>query len=262
MGKTVGILSLKGGVGKTSVVVSLGRAIADLNKKVLLVDANFSAPNLGLHLNIIDPEITLHEVINRSANVRDAIHKFENLDIIPSRIFNNIEINPLKLRDKINTLRNDYDVILIDSSPALNEETLAAMLASDELFVVTTPDYPTLSTTLKAMKLAKQRKAPINGLILNKVYNKDFELSIEDIERTVEAPVLAVIPHDVNALKSLSKFIPYTAYKPRSGGSREYRKLAAVIAGEKYKPSRFTELFKIMPKRQDVNRELYYKGVF
>ena len=55
MAKIIGVLSLKGGVGKTSVVSSLGDALSDFGKKVLLVDANYSAPNLGLHFNIVDP---------------------------------------------------------------------------------------------------------------------------------------------------------------------------------------------------------------
>ena len=51
------------------------------------------------------------------------------------------------------------------------------MIASDKLFVVTTPDHVTLSTTLKAVKLGKQRKTPIKGLIPTKVHNKNFELN-------------------------------------------------------------------------------------
>ena len=79
MGKTIGIVSLKGGVGKTSVVSALGGAIADFGQKVLLIDGNFSAPNLGLHLNIIDPKITLNHVLDRTANLNDAIYESGNL---------------------------------------------------------------------------------------------------------------------------------------------------------------------------------------
>jgi len=51
MGKTIGIISIKGGVGKTTTVSALGAALAnEFDKKVLLIDANFSAPNLALHL--------------------------------------------------------------------------------------------------------------------------------------------------------------------------------------------------------------------
>jgi len=262
MGETIGIISLKGGVGKTSTVVALGMAIADFGKKVLLIDANFSAPNLGLCLNIIDPKITLHHLLNGTANSNQAIYGLENFDIIPASMFNKIKINPLKLRDKIKMLKRKYDIILIDSSPALNEETLAVMLASDKLFVVTTPDYPSLSTTLKAIKMAKQRGNHIDGLILNKTYNKDFELSLEDIEKTAEVPVMAIIPYDVNIIKALSGFTSSIAYKPKSKASVEYKKLAAALIREKYKPFKIKNIFKIAPKRQDINREIFYEGVF
>jgi len=62
MGKAIGVISLKGGVGKTSIVVALGAALSELGKKVLLVDGNLSSPNLGLHLNIINPEKTIHDI--------------------------------------------------------------------------------------------------------------------------------------------------------------------------------------------------------
>lgn len=261
--KVIGIISLKGGVGKTSSVVALGSAISDFGRKVLLVDGNLSAPNLGLHLDLINPEITLHHVLSRKANIQDAVYELGKFDVIPSSVFHKMKINPLKLRDKIRALKRKYDFVLIDSSPALNIETLAVMLASDELLVVTTPDYPSLSTTLKAVKLAKQRGTLINGLILNKVYNNNFELSLKDIEKTAEVPVLAVIPHDINVLKALSEFTPSTSYKPKSKASVEYKKLAASLIGEKYKPARLKKLFGwVNPKKQEINRALFYEGVF
>jgi septum site-determining protein MinD len=264
MGKVIGILSLKGGVGKTSAVLSLGSAIADLGRRVLLIDVNFSAPNLGVSLNIIEPEVTIHHVLNSDQNIEDAIMPMDefNFDLIPASIFFRSKLNLFKFKDKIKLLKDRYDVILVDSSPALNDETLAVMLASDEIIIVTTPDYPTLTMTVKAIKDAKTRGMKIDGLILNKVYNKPFELSLDDIEKTAEVPILAVIPDDINVVKSVSKFTPAFAYDPKSKGSNEYRKLAGVIIGEKYKPTFFERLLKIVPKRQDVNRELFYESVF
>lgn len=263
MGKTIGILSLKGGVGKTSAVLSLGSAISTFGKRVLLVDANFSAPNLGIHLNIIEPEVTVHHVLNGEGNIEEAIINIDrpNLDILPASIVYRSRINPFKLKEKIRLLKYKYDIILIDSSPALNDETLAVMLASDEIFIVTTPDYPTLSMTIKAIKDAKTRGIKIDGLILNKVYNKPFELSIDQIEKTADVPVLAIIPEDINVVKSLSTFTPSIVQNPNSKGSIEYKKLAGVIIGEKYRPTKFWHLFK-NPERQDVNRELFYESIF
>lgn len=263
MGKVIGILSLKGGVGKTSSVVSIGHSLSEFGKKVLLVDCNFSAPNLGLHLNVLEPRKTIHDVLERSANLNDSIHELESFDLIPATFFNEPKINPLKLKDYLKSLKKIYDVILLDSSPALNDETLAVILASDELVVVTTPDYPTLGTTIKAVKNARERGTPIIGIVLNKVYNKNFEISLNDIEKTLDVPVLAVIPHDIEALKSVSEFEPWSKRRPNSKATIEYKKLAGVLIGEKYKEKSFMGLLRrVTPKRQDINREIYYESVF
>ena len=105
MGKTIGVISLKGGVGKTSVVTALGAAISEFGKKVLLIDGNLSSPSLGLHLNIVEPKVTLHHVLNRTAQPKDAIYEHGNIHVMPSSIFEKVEINPLALRDKIKELR-------------------------------------------------------------------------------------------------------------------------------------------------------------
>lgn len=267
MVKTIGVISLKGGVGKTSSVVALGTSLAKIGKKVLLVDANFSSPNLGIHLNLIDPPITLHHVMERSSSVKDAIYKLENnLEVLPSSIFGKKVSSPLKLKDKLRSVKTKYDFVLIDSSPAMNEETLASILASDEILVVATPDYPTLSSTIKAIKLAKSRGVPIVGLILNKVFGKDFELSIKDIESVTGVPVMAIIPHDINFLKSLSKFKSSVLEKPHSNSSVEFKKLASMLVGEKYSAGKFLDLFNVwkilVPKPQEVNREVYYSSLF
>jgi len=263
MGKTIGVISLKGGVGKTSSVISLGAALSQIGKKVLLVDGNFSCPNLGLHLNLIDPEKTLHHVIADDLNIEEAIHKLDYFDVLPASIFYSKRIDPLKLREKLRFLKSKYDIILLDSSPSLNEETLAVIIAADELIVVSTPDYPTLGMTMKAIKIAKQRGTPITGIILNKVHGKDFELSLEDIERTSEVPVMAVIPHDVEVLRSLSNFAPYTSSKPSSEGVIEFTKLAHLLVGEKYKEKRkLRYFFKRSVPKQEVNRQIFYTSVF
>jgi len=263
MGVSIGIFSLKGGVGKTTAVISLGSAIASFGRKVLLIDGNISSPNLGLHLEIVEPEFSLQDVLSKKANISQAIHKMKNFDIIPASIFKEFKVNPLLMREKIRYLKKNYDYIIIDSSPSLDDETLGAMIASDEILVVTTPDHPTLSTTLKALKLAKQRGTPISGLILNKVHNKNFEISSEHIETTLEIPIMAIIPHDINFLKSLSNFKPLIEFKPRSEASEEYKKLAATLIGEKYKPVRLRNMLSwISPKKQEINRTIFYERVF
>ncbi len=263
MGKTIGIVSLKGGVGKTTMVTALAGAFFRLGKKVLIVDGNLSMPNLGLHLNIIDPKTTVHDVLNKEAGVKEAIHPYPGFDILPASLFTNAKVNPFLLKNNLREIKRKYDVIVIDSSPALNDETLAVMLASDEIFVVSTPDHPTMSTSLKAAKIAKQRGTPISGIILNKVHKKKFELPLKTIENTLEMPILAVVPYDTNVLKSLSFMEPFTIHNPFSEGSEEVMKFAAMLVGEKYSGRSFMNFFRtIVPAKQDINREIFYEGFF
>lgn len=264
MGKIIGIMSLKGGVGKTSVVSSLGAALAELGKKVLLVDANFHAPNLGIHFNLIDPEITLHDVIARKANIDDAIYAVGELDVMPASIFTNQKINLLKLKDKIRPLKKRYDIILLDSPPSLGEDGLATLYAADELFFVTTPDHATLSNTLKMINRAVERGNTVNGIILNKVHDKDFELTLEQIEDTTNTPIMAVIPYEIGVLEAQSNFIPSSQWKPNSPGSKEFRKLAATLIGEPEKAKSFNWriILGLTPKKQEINRNVFYERVF
>lgn len=255
--KSIGIISIKGGVGKTSAVSSLGAALANnFDQKVLLVDANFSAPNLGLHLGLVNPDTTLHDVLLDNKEISEAVYETDHgFHLIPGALLSR-KVNPFKLKDKLKPLRRSYDVILIDSSPTLNEEILATMIASDELFAVTTPDHVTLSTTLRAVRLAKQKKTPINGLILNKVYGKKFELGLKEIEDAAESKVVAVLPHEIGILEALSKNIPSTLHK-NSVATDEYNKFAGALIGQEYKSNsiknKLRKLFNRLPQ-QDINR--------
>jgi septum site-determining protein MinD len=264
MCKIIGIVSLKGGVGKTSLTAALGHAMSEFGKKVLLVDGNLSAPNLGLHFNIVNPEFSLHDVLDRVAKPTDAIYPLDNFDLLPSSVFGKLNNStPLKLKDRIGFLKNKYDVIILDSSPNLDDETLGVIMASDEILVVSTPDHPTLSNTISAVKFAKQRGTPIAGIILNRVYGKNFELSLKDIEDVTDVPVMAVIPHDINVLRALSNFEPLNSFRPRSKGSEEIRKLAALLIGERYDPPSFRKFFGwVNPEKQEVNRQVYYNELF
>ena len=261
MGKVIGVIAIKGGVGKTTTVANLGAILSkEFNKNVLVVDANFSAPNLGLHFGITKPEKTIHDVLLDKTTIHSAILSHsDNLHILPADFLSR-KVNPFKLKEHINKVKDNYDVILIDSSPTLNEEILSTMVASDELLVVTSPDYPTLSTTLRAVRLAKQKKTPITGLVLNKIRNKKFELTIHDIEDSAETPVLAVLPDDLKILEALSLTKPAAMNFDKSHAVIEYKKLAASLIGEKYVDDRFSykvkRLFSKDIPREEVNREL------
>jgi len=161
-GRVFGVVALKGGVGKTTVVTNLGATLSETyDKKVLLIDGNFSTPHLGIHLGIINPPHNLHPVLNNEYSIYEAIYQHPlGFHVIPGKLSPS-PIDHFSLRDKIEPLRQIYDVIIIDSSPSLNNEMAATMHASDDIVVVSSPDYPTLSSTLHAVKIARERETPI-----------------------------------------------------------------------------------------------------
>lgn len=237
--KVIGIMSIKGGAGKTTVTSNLGAVLASkFNKKVLMIDGNISAPNLGLHVGLIQPEKTLNHILSGKALISDAIYSHPlGFDIIASDLLT-ARVDASRLKNVVDKLRMNYDYILIDSSPAVSDEVVSTIAASDGLFVVTSTDYPTLSCTMQAVKLARSRKAPILGLIINKTRNKNFELTTKEIEEAADAPVVAVLPDHVKVLEALSKTIPVSIYNPSSEFAVEMKKLAAAITGEGYEDER------------------------
>lgn len=238
--KVFGIVALKGGVGKTTLVSNLGASLTrDYQKKVLLIDANFSTPHLGLHLGLINPQYTLHHVLNDNHSIFESIYQHDlGFHIIPGKLAP-FQINPLILRERIEPLRKIYDVILIDSSPSLNDEMYATMAASDELLVVSSPDYPTLSSTIHAVRIAGNKDAQIRGIVINKAYKKKFELSKRDVESASGVKVLEVIPHDVKVVSALSRMQPVVINFPRQAVSSSYKTLAGSLIGETKKRNRF-----------------------
>ena len=249
--KIVGVIALKGGVGKTTVVANLGAALSDhYKKKVLIVDANFSTPHLGLHVGLVNPEHNLHPVLSDEYSIYEAIYQHElGFHIIPGKLAPS-RVNSLALREKLEPLREIYDVILVDSSPSLDNEMAATMDASDELIVVSSPDYPTLSSTLHAVNLAKKQNTDIRGIILNKVRKKKFELGSKDIAEASEVKVLASLPDSIKVLSATAKMIPVVIDSPKEDISHAYKKLAGSIIGEVYKKSGIKKIKKKPVKRK------------
>jgi len=260
LGKIIGVIALKGGVGKTVTTLSLAAALSEQFKKhVLVVDANFSSPHAALALGFANPEVTLHHVLTHKAKIEDAIYETNHgFHLLPGALVHD-RVNPYALKDKLDKLRSFYDMILIDSSPALNEEVLASMMASDGLLVVSTPDHVTLHSTLRAIKTAKQQQTPIHGIILNKVHGKSFELPLQAIEDASDTKVLAVLPYEVQIQEALAAKKPATSFKDNEA-VMEYRKLAAALIGQTFKDTRLStrvkNFFNPQISRQEVNRDL------
>jgi septum site-determining protein MinD len=267
MARTIGIIAIKGGVGKTTISASIAADLVNhYGKKVLLIDSNYSAPNLGLHMDVVEPGKTIHDVLAGKARMSSAVHKRYGVDVVPGSYNSTRKFSPFKLKDRIKNVKNEYDFVILDSSPSMNEEILSAMLASDNLFVVTTPDYPTLYCSLKAAKLAKNRGRPVSGMIINRIRNPKYEISLHEIEDSTEIPVVAKIPEDDSGVKSLFTRIPMSIFNRNSGFSKEVNRLNAALIGVSERRSFWRKIMPFDFRKERINREImkesFYGRVF
>jgi MinD-like ATPase involved in chromosome partitioning or flagellar assembly len=228
MSKIIGIMSFKGGVGKSVSTINLAAGFHKLGKKVLVVDGNFLSPNLHLYLGLLNPEKTLKEVIRAGIPVNAAIYEHRSgIHLLPCSFYKDVDFKEFK--KMIDGLREMYDYIFIDSGPSYTDEVIAILMVCDELIFVATPDYPTLAATVRLSKFAKFKSVKILGVLLNRVRKNRFEIGRRDVEKTVGVSVIGEIREDVNIMKAVKNFNPVVGMRwSRSG--KGFLKLAEKLA--------------------------------
>jgi septum site-determining protein MinD len=255
-GNVLAIMSPKGGAGKTTITANLAVALSTIfNKKVLAIDTNISTASLGLHLNIMYPKVTIHDVLKKSFSLQQAAYPYNsNLYVIPASItierdedLDTMQEKVRKITDHYNILlsqvTDDYDIILLDSAPGFSIESIATMQVADGVMLVTNPEYPALASAIKAVEYAKILNVPMMGVVINKATKVKGELTKEDVEGALKVKVAQVIPMDFNVIKSVAKKIPVVAYSPYSPASIAFKRLAASIINKEYNPI-FLEMVK------------------
>lgn len=256
MSNILAFVSIKGGVGKTTLALETASALVNtFNKRVLLVDANFSAPNIGLYLDLTN-DLTLHDALTGTL-LHNTIYESHGIDIIPASMQYHDEIDPYKLARLLDKYRTRYDYIIIDSSPNY-EELRPVIQAADKIFLVSSPDNVTLTTTLKAANLAKEQKTPIEGIIVNKIRSPRHEFDLEQIEKMSEVPVLAKIKEHKKMAQATSENVPITILDPSNPISKEISGLASAICGGQ-EEQKFIDKIKILKNaigKERINRDL------
>ncbi len=204
--KLITITSGKGGVGKTTTAINLGAALNQFGKEVIVVDANLTTPNIGLHLGAPIVPVNLNHVLLGKARIADAIYEHESgTKIIPSSlsIKELKRLNHSKLKDVARKLRRMADYVIFDSAAGLGEEALVSMKVADELIVVTNPEIPAVTDALKTIKLAEDIGKEVKGVIVTRVKGRSTEMSISNIRDMLDIPIIGVVPEDKNVQASL-----------------------------------------------------------
>ena len=185
MAKLITITSGKGGVGKTTTAINIGAALNSFGKDVILLDANLTTPNVGLHLGAPIVPVSLNHVLSGKAKIADAIYEHESgTKIIPSSlsIKEMRKIDHGKLKEVGKKLRKIADYVIYDSAAGLGEEAIAAMESSDELIIVTNPEIPAVTDALKTSKVIEQLGKTVKGVIVNRVRGLKTEMPIKNIK--------------------------------------------------------------------------------
>jgi MinD-like ATPase involved in chromosome partitioning or flagellar assembly len=228
--KVIGVFSCKGGVGKTTTVANLSMGLTEkLGSRVLTLDANLGAPNLGLHFGELTPKITVHDAISNEFPIENAIIQAQGVQAIFGSIAYEDEVRMVDLRELISPLRKKFKLILVDSAPGIGSEVVAALKACNEIIIVTDPYVPTIASTLKTFRAAEKYKVPIMGVVVNRVAEDPFELPMSEIRRALGWPIIGVIPEDKKVREATAAGIPVIRYYPNSKAAKEFRTLADKI---------------------------------
>ena len=189
--KVIAITNQKGGVGKTTTTVNLGVGLANMGKRVLLIDADPQG-SLTVSLGIKKPDnlsVSLATVMQDVIEDRDTpdgsgiIHHEEGVDLLPS----NIELSGLEvslfntmsresiLKGYLDTVKSKYDYVLIDCMPSLGMMTINALVAADSVLIPTQPNYLStkgLNLLMRSVSRIKKQINPklrIDGILLTMV---------------------------------------------------------------------------------------------
>ncbi|MFH1473652.1 MAG: cell division ATPase MinD [Candidatus Aenigmatarchaeota archaeon] len=239
MVRIISVCSGKGGVGKTTVTANLGVALQKFNKKVAVIDFNFTTPHLSLYFDMYSYPVTLNSFLRNEAKLENAIYNHASgLSVVPASLhldkIVNIDVNNLK-----NTLKDvfsDYDLVFIDSAPGLGKEAMIALEASDEVLFVANPHVPSMVDIEKCkqvINILSSKPIPM-GVIVNKVRNKSYEIKMEEIKHFTQLPIIGIVPEDENVLADFNRKTLVTFSKKNSSASKAFYKIAARIVGVKY----------------------------
>lgn len=245
--RVIAMVNQKGGVGKTTSTINLGAALAELGRRVLLVDFDpQGALSAGLGTNPHELDLTVYNVLmDRKVDVKDAIRRTEteNLDLLPANIDLSAaevqlvnEVAREQVLDRaLRKVEDEYDVILIDCQPSLGLLTVNALTAAHGVIIPSICEFFALRAVALLVETIEKVQDRINPRlqidgVLATMYDARTLHSREVISRLVEAfgdkVFETVIRRTIKFADATVAAEPITSYAGNHQGAEAYRRLA------------------------------------
>ena len=248
--RIIAVANQKGGVGKTTTTVNLAAALAELNKKVLLIDLDPQG-NASTGLGVEERPLTTYDLLVGEVDLRGVAQETDvpNLFIVPAttdlssadiELISN-EKRSFLLRDALRDITVDqlhFDFILIDCPPSLNILTVNALIAAHSVLVPLQSEFYALEglsqlmLTIRSIRETGNPDLRIEGVVLT-MYDRRNNLS-QQVEADARAHLgelvfETVVPRNVRLSEAPSFALPVLMYDSASKGSQAYRALAKEV---------------------------------
>ena len=249
LSKVIAVSNQKGGVGKTTTAINVAASLAANDLKVLLVDSDpqgNATSGVGIRKDLENS--SLYHVLLGHAPIADAVvpTEMEGLHLLPADknlVGANLEMVGVNqretlLRAALDTVRDQYDYILIDCPPALDLLTLNALMAADSVLVPIQCEFfalegiSELMDTLDRIRASFHHAIALEGIVLT-MYDERTNLTRQvanDLREFFGTDVLkTVIPRSIKLAEAPSFGKPVMLYDVRSKGAESYIQLAKEI---------------------------------
>lgn len=240
MSRIIVITSGKGGVGKTTVTANLGSAIAQLGRKVALVDADFGLRNLDLLLGLEQRVVyTALDVLAGECSLEKALVKDKRqpgLVLLPAAQNRNKEsITPEQMKELVEQLAKNHDYILIDCPAGIEMGFRNAISAAQEAIIVTTPEMAAVRDADRVVGLLETEDIKSIRLIVNRVRPEMVQLnqmiSVEDILDLLVIPLVGIVPDDERIIISTNRGEPLVLETKMSIPGMAFNNIARRLEG-------------------------------
>lgn len=255
--KVITVFSTKGGVGKTTIASNLAVSIARTAKKrVALVDLDLQFGDIAIMLNVsvkntISDLVKEFSQLDRSLLEEYLVTHFSGVKVLPAPIKPEYAeyITANHVERIINTLRESYHYIIVDSSANFHESVLTSLDMSDRILLVSTLDLPTIKNIKAGLDVMETLRYPPEKIhvVLNKA-SEQYGIRYKDFENTLRKPIWSFIPEDSQTVvTSANKGFPFVMTRTETKVAKAImdigEKLIREIEGDVQKKQSFRKLF-------------------